>query len=94
MWSYPTRRALPWVNDFIEECSAFPNAAHDDQVDTMTQALHKLLLTPSLTNFFQRLDDRNAPAAAGQSGHRVLREAEGLRGAGPFPPLGGFTRAG
>ncbi len=30
---------MPWVNDFIEECAAFPNGAHDDQVDAMTQAL-------------------------------------------------------
>jgi predicted phage terminase large subunit-like protein len=29
----------PWVCDFIEECAAFPNGAHDDQVDAMTQAL-------------------------------------------------------
>lgn len=29
----------PWVNDFIEECAAFPNGAHDDQVDAMTQVL-------------------------------------------------------
>jgi phage terminase large subunit-like protein len=29
----------PWVGDFIEECAAFPNGAHDDQVDAMTQAL-------------------------------------------------------
>jgi predicted phage terminase large subunit-like protein len=29
----------PWVNDFIEECVQFPNGAHDDQVDAMTQAL-------------------------------------------------------
>jgi predicted phage terminase large subunit-like protein len=29
----------PWVNDFIEECAAFPNGAHDDQVDAMTQIL-------------------------------------------------------
>jgi hypothetical protein len=25
--------------DFIEECVQFPNGAHDDQVDAMTQAL-------------------------------------------------------
>jgi predicted phage terminase large subunit-like protein len=31
-----------WVEGFIEECAAFPNAAHDDQVDAMTQALTKL----------------------------------------------------
>src|SRR5712692_1447801 len=29
----------PWVNDFIEESAQFPNGAHDDQVDAMTQAL-------------------------------------------------------
>jgi phage terminase large subunit-like protein len=27
------------VDDFIEECAAFRNGAHDDQVDAMTQAL-------------------------------------------------------
>jgi predicted phage terminase large subunit-like protein len=37
----------PWVNDFIEECVAFPNGAHDDQVDAMTQALLRLsMVTP------------------------------------------------
>ena len=29
----------PWVNDFVEECVSFPNGAHDDQVDAMTQVL-------------------------------------------------------
>lgn len=32
----------PWVHDFIEECAAFPKGAHDDQVDTMSQALNRL----------------------------------------------------
>ena len=36
----------PWVNDFVEECAAFPNGAHDDQVDAMTQALLRWLMTP------------------------------------------------
>jgi predicted phage terminase large subunit-like protein len=36
----------PWVNDFIEECIAFPNGAHDDQVDAMTQALLRLTAPP------------------------------------------------
>ena len=31
--------AAPWLFDYIEELSAFPNAAHDDQVDSTTQAL-------------------------------------------------------
>ena len=32
-----------FVGDFVEECSAFPNAAHDDQVDCMSQALNRLI---------------------------------------------------
>lgn len=31
-----------WAGDFVEECVKFPNAAHDDQVDAMTQALCRL----------------------------------------------------
>jgi predicted phage terminase large subunit-like protein len=34
----------PWVGDFVEECAAFPNGTHDDQVDAMSQALHRLML--------------------------------------------------
>ena len=29
----------PWLFDYIEELSAFPNAEYDDQVDSTTQAL-------------------------------------------------------
>jgi predicted phage terminase large subunit-like protein len=29
-----------WLPDFVSECSEFPNGAHDDQVDSMTQALN------------------------------------------------------
>lgn len=39
----PNPSAAPWVADFVEEHAAFPNAAHDDQVDTMSQALSRLL---------------------------------------------------
>lgn len=28
-----------WIGDFIEECASFPNGAHDDQVDAMSQGL-------------------------------------------------------
>ena len=35
----PHPQFKPWVNDFLEECAAFPNGAHDDQVDAMTQVL-------------------------------------------------------
>ena len=36
----------PWLFDYIEELSGFPNATHDDQVDSTTQALSYLLTPP------------------------------------------------
>lgn len=38
----PLPSALPWVADLISELRAFPTGAHDDQVDTFTQALNEL----------------------------------------------------
>lgn len=32
----------PWVEDFVRQLAAFPNATHDDDVDACTQALNKL----------------------------------------------------
>jgi predicted phage terminase large subunit-like protein len=41
----PTERvALFNVESLIEECASFPNGAHDDQVDALSQALKRLLL--------------------------------------------------
>jgi predicted phage terminase large subunit-like protein len=31
-----------WIKDFVNELTAFPAAANDDQVDAMTQALRQL----------------------------------------------------
>ena len=39
----PSAELCPWIGEFLEECAGFPNAVHDDQVDTMTQALNRLL---------------------------------------------------
>lgn len=38
----PNPKTTPWVTDFIEEAASFPYAAHDDQVDCMSQALTRL----------------------------------------------------
>lgn len=38
----PDPSLAPWVEDFLSECEAFPNGAHDDQVDQMTQALLRM----------------------------------------------------
>jgi predicted phage terminase large subunit-like protein len=43
----PHPDSAPWVKDFIEECAAFPNGAHDDQVDAMTQALLRWRMAPT-----------------------------------------------
>ena len=32
-----------FTGDFVDECSSFPNGAHDDQVDSMSQALNRLI---------------------------------------------------
>jgi predicted phage terminase large subunit-like protein len=37
-------QAAGWLPDFLDELAAFPNAAHDDQVDSVTQALNYLRL--------------------------------------------------
>lgn len=34
-------RQAEWVHDFVEECASFPNGTNDDQVDAMSQALHR-----------------------------------------------------
>lgn len=35
----PHPALYPWVNEFINSCAAFPNGAHDDDVDAFTQAM-------------------------------------------------------
>ncbi len=40
--------SAPWLHDFIEELSSFPNGEHDDQVDSLTQGLAQLANRPKL----------------------------------------------
>lgn len=44
----PDMDGYAWVADLIDEAAAFPNGAHDDQVDALTQGLNRLLLNPIL----------------------------------------------
>lgn len=44
----PTAAVLPNVADLLSEAEAFPNGAHDDTVDAMSQAINRLLLMPLL----------------------------------------------
>ncbi|MFF2156066.1 phage terminase large subunit [Paenibacillus chitinolyticus] len=36
-------RQAEWVHDFVEEAASFPKGKTDDQVDTMSQALHRFI---------------------------------------------------
>ncbi len=42
----------PFVSEFIEECAAFPNGAHDDQVDSMTQFMLYCQSAPAPIGFY------------------------------------------
>ena len=39
----PHPYVAPWTNELIEECAGFPNAAHDDYVDMVSQALKRFM---------------------------------------------------
>jgi predicted phage terminase large subunit-like protein len=39
----PHPAVAPWVWDFIKSFTDFPNGAHDDEIDAMTQAVRRLL---------------------------------------------------
>ncbi|MEV1013763.1 phage terminase large subunit [Micromonospora sp. NPDC049801] len=42
----PAPEIAPWVDGLIEEAAGFPNSAHDDRVDALSQALNRLLISP------------------------------------------------
>lgn len=46
----PHPEIAPWVKGLIDEAAAFPYGAHDDQVDTLSQALNRMLLQPLLVD--------------------------------------------
>ena len=53
----PDPALAPWVGDFIQECKDFPAGANDDQVDGLSQAVHRALLVPILTGETFTSDD-------------------------------------
>ena len=52
----PHPEYAPRVNDSIEECVQFPNGAHDDQVDAMTQMLLRSHEVPTHQTIIYRYD--------------------------------------
>jgi predicted phage terminase large subunit-like protein len=67
-----------FTGDFVEECSAFPNAAHDDQVDAMSQALNRLIYqrgqgrTVRKENYFEKMFPQWAKSR-GSKGHGKVK---------------------
>ena len=46
-----------WVADLTEEAADFPAGSHDDQVDALSQAVHRLLLVPLLDGTIHDIED-------------------------------------
>lgn len=45
----PSPELCPWVTELIDEAAAFPNGAHDDDVDAMSQGLNRMIIRPLMT---------------------------------------------
>ena len=45
-----------WTNDFVNECTSFPNGKYDDQVDSASQALIRLMSDYSTYETIKRID--------------------------------------
>ena len=66
-----------FVGDFVDECSSFPNAAHDDQVDAMSQALNRLIyqrgqaMPKKKRNYFDEMFPQWAKSRSGKGHGRV-----------------------
>jgi predicted phage terminase large subunit-like protein len=43
----PSEAIAPWVGLFVDECAVFPNSTYDDQVDTFSQAIERILGHPT-----------------------------------------------
>lgn len=60
---FPSPEFAPWVAGLIDEAADFPNGAHDDQVDAMTQYLGYTFLTGTNTGDFMEALLREQGAA-------------------------------
>lgn len=59
----PHPSLAPFTGAFIDQCAAFPNASHDDMVDTFSQAVERLLgQGTGLAGFMGRLKDQRRAA--------------------------------
>lgn len=49
-------RKKPFTGDFVDECASFPNGAHDDQVDCMSQSLNRLIYNKATRKAVEKVD--------------------------------------
>jgi predicted phage terminase large subunit-like protein len=68
---FPAADIHPWIVKFVDECVSFPNAAHDDQVDGMTQLLKRLFLDGDGNFMEQLLREQQGGAHGAQHGTRA-----------------------
>jgi predicted phage terminase large subunit-like protein len=52
----PDAELLPNVEELIEEAKNFPNSAHDDTIDALSQAINRLLLMPLAAGLYDPID--------------------------------------
>jgi predicted phage terminase large subunit-like protein len=64
----------PWVDEYLHELTAFPNAKHDDQVDSTAQALQWLKATPE-PGFLVYIREQLAAQRAKQAGNYLASVA-------------------
>jgi predicted phage terminase large subunit-like protein len=75
----PHPTIAPWVDGLIDESAGFPNAAHDDQVDSLSQALNRLTRSSGVMGLVEylkgiadgsiqepTLSEKEVPVLAGQ----------------------------
>jgi predicted phage terminase large subunit-like protein len=75
----PSPTIAPWISAFVDQCASFPNAAHDDMVDALTQGLTRLLLEVGHVQSFmhQLLRERGITVLpGGRDGHQGSAPAE------------------
>lgn len=58
------REVAGWAEDFMKQCCGFPKAAHDDYVDTMTQAL-KYMIDSTFLSLEPEEDEPEVPIKEG-----------------------------
>ena len=49
--------SAPWLDDYLDTMAAFPNADHDDDVDSTTQALNWLIGRGDAMGLYRYMED-------------------------------------